>query len=131
MNAGDLGLTFSCHWDYHWDASMNYNSTNGVTTVYKRLTIHAPRRMSEELQTRYVMRPWTVDGVLAYQAVGGWFSKGQHDFADMSAARAAGVKEDAPAKPKVEQPDTILEALTKYVDRLSREERNRLLSKLQ
>ena len=71
-------------------------ASRGVTQ-HRTMRFSAPRRMSEELPDgRYYTLPWSKPGVLSYRAIGGWFEKGKHDFADRAAAVAAGVlKEDA------------------------------------
>lgn len=35
--------------------------------------------------------PWTARAVANYRAAGGWFAKSKHNFADMAAAKLAGV----------------------------------------
>ena len=57
---------------------------------YSRISHHAPRRCSVELPGGlYYSRSWTVADVQQYRAIGGWFSRGEHDFADKEAATVA------------------------------------------
>jgi len=41
----------------------------------------------------WASRPWTKEAVLDAKRAGAWFAKAHHEFADVAAARAAGVGE--------------------------------------
>lgn len=56
----------------------------------KTMLYPAPRRMSVETgSNQFYTEEWTVEGVLAYREVGGWFTRGGHDFASPAAASKA------------------------------------------
>lgn len=60
----------------------------------KRLTFPAPRRESYTLPGGFwATRRWTLAGVMDVLAAGGWFHKGRHEFASLTAAKRAGVAE--------------------------------------
>lgn len=60
----------------------------------RRMTFPAPARCSYETRHGWATRQWTTEDVKEYLTAGGWFTKGRHEFADLQAARAAGVRHD-------------------------------------
>lgn len=56
----------------------------------QRMKFPAPIRCSHEVADgKYVQRPWAVQDVKDYLAIGGWFYQGKHEFADVQAAKIA------------------------------------------
>lgn len=61
----------------------------------KKMTFAAPASCAVELPGgKWANGPWTLEEVKAYKAVGGWFVKGRHWFADRAAALEAGVADE-------------------------------------
>lgn len=59
------------------------------------LTYPTPRRMAVETpKGKWYSAKWTAEGIRQLQSAGGWFYKGGHDFADLAAAKQAGVRSD-------------------------------------
>ena len=61
----------------------------------RRMSLAAPASMAVERPNGlWSQAPWTQEEIKAYKAVGGWFVKGRHWFADRAAALEAGVQDD-------------------------------------
>ena len=93
-----------------------------------KLTFPAPKRCSYNYELGWADRAYTVEDIISAKEGGAWFVKGRHDFADMAAAKAAGVAPEAPAPKVIEVEDNWIDELVKH---MTPAERKLVLAQLQ